>query len=39
MKEEDNILIYQGKDGEIELRADTRKDTVWATQAQIASLF
>ncbi|MDE1974941.1 MAG: virulence RhuM family protein [Patescibacteria group bacterium] len=35
----DNIVIYQGESGEIELRADTKKDTIWATQAQIAELF
>lgn len=32
-------LIYQGKDGAIELRGDARKETIWATQAQIVNLF
>jgi len=41
MKEEnkDNIVIYQGENGLIELRADIKKDTIWASQAQIADLF
>jgi hypothetical protein len=34
-----NIIIYEGKDGNIELRADVEKDTIWATQGQIAELF
>ncbi len=34
-----NIIIYQGKDGNVELRADINEDTIWATQAQIAQLF
>ena len=40
MKEEkNNLVIYQGKNGEVELRADIKKDTIWATQDQIASVF
>lgn len=35
----ENIVIYEGKDGVIELRADIEKDTVWATQEQISDLF
>lgn len=35
----DNIVIYEGEDGKIELRADVEKDTIWATQSQIAQLF
>ena len=31
-----NIIIYENKDGEVELRADIEKDTIWATQEQIA---
>jgi hypothetical protein len=34
-----NIVIYQAKDGKVELRADIEKDTIWATQDQIAELF
>ena len=33
------IVIYQGKDGEVELRADVENDTIWATQAQVSDLF
>jgi len=39
MKEQNNIVIYQSENGEIELRADTRKDTIWATRTQISQLF
>ena len=34
-----NIIIYQTKSGKIEFRGDFRKDTIWATQAQISELF
>ena len=34
-----NVVIYQAKSGAIELRGDFGKDTVWATQAQIAVAF
>lgn len=33
------IIIYQSKQGGIEFKGDLRKETIWATQAQIASLF
>lgn len=41
MKKEikNNIVIYQADNGKIELQADIEKDTIWATQAQIAQLF
>ena len=39
MNKNNNIVIYQAKDGKIELRADIEKDTIWATQDQIAKLF
>ena len=32
-------IIYQAKNGAIELRGDFSRETVWATQAQIVSLF
>jgi hypothetical protein len=38
MDKKNNIIIYQGKGGVIELRADIKEDTIWATQAQIAEL-
>src|SRR5258708_7273854 len=33
------IVIYQAKSGALELRKDIGKETIWATQAQIADLF
>ncbi len=33
------IVIYQAKNGAIELRTDFNKETVWATQADIVKLF
>lgn len=33
------VVIYQAKSGAIELRGDIGKETVWATQAQIADIF
>lgn len=38
-QEQKNIIVYQAKSGAIELRGDFEKDTVWATQAQIAKVF
>jgi len=38
-KENEQFVIYQAPSGAIELRGDIRKETVWATQAQIVSLF
>ena len=37
--ENNKIIIYQGKAGEIEIRMDHGQDTVWARQDQIAELF
>lgn len=34
-----NIIIYQGKNGEIQIQMDQKSDTVWARQEQIAELF
>ncbi|MGC9605802.1 MAG: RhuM family protein [Minisyncoccia bacterium] len=33
------IVLYTDKRGNVELRADVEKDTMWATQEQIARLF
>jgi hypothetical protein len=33
------IVIYEDKQGNVELRADIEKDTIWATQLQVAQLF
>ena len=32
-------IVYQAKNGAIELRGDFSNETIWATQAQIVSLF
>jgi hypothetical protein len=32
-------IIFQGKNGGIELKSDSNKETIWATQAQVAELF
>jgi hypothetical protein len=37
--QKDEIVLYTDKKGNVELRADTEKDTLWATQAQIAHIF
>ena len=34
-----NVIVYQAKSGAIELRGDFGKETLWATQAQIADIF
>ncbi len=36
---QNNIVVYQAKSGAIELRGDARKETIWATQAQITKIF
>ena len=33
------VVIYQAKNGAIELRGDVQKETIWATQAQITEIF
>src|SRR6266568_2712546 len=38
-KQQNNMVIYQAKSGAIELRGDFDRDTIWASQAQIASAF
>jgi prophage maintenance system killer protein/prophage antirepressor-like protein len=34
-----NVVIYQAKNGAIELRGDVSHETIWGTQAQIVELF
>ncbi len=34
-----SVVIYQTKSGALELRGDSKNETVWATQAQIVNLF
>ncbi len=38
-EQKNNIVVYQAKSGAIELRGDIKKETVWATQKQIAEAF
>ena len=38
-KLKNKIVIYQAPSGAIELRGDINHETIWATQAQIASAF
>jgi prophage maintenance system killer protein/prophage antirepressor-like protein len=33
------VIIYQGKNGEVKLNADFSGETIWATQSQIADVF
>jgi len=35
----DQVILYSDKNGIVELRADTKNDTLWATQDQISQLF
>ncbi|MDP2684542.1 MAG: virulence protein RhuM/Fic/DOC family protein [bacterium] len=37
--DKNEIVVYQAKNGSIELRRDLQKDTVWANLQQIADLF
>src|SRR3989338_4920446 len=38
-KNDNQIVIFQAKSGAIELRGDFGKETIWATQMQIANIF
>jgi len=38
-KTENNLIIYQAKNGTIELRGDFEHENIWATQAQISEAF
>ena len=38
-KENAGMVIYQAKNGAIEFRGDMSRETLWATQAQIAEVF
>ena len=39
IKNNNKVVIYQAKNGAIELRGDFSRETVWATQADIAKVF
>lgn len=34
-----DLIVYQGNDGAIQLRSDVRNQTIWATQKQIGQIF
>jgi hypothetical protein len=38
-KEQRDVIIYQAKDGAIELRGDFKHENIWATQAEMAQIF
>ncbi len=38
-QKKESIVIYEAEDGQVELRADLEKDTIWATQLQVSQLF
>jgi len=38
-KDERQIVIYRAKSGAIELQGDWKRETIWATQANLADLF
>ncbi len=39
MQKKDQIVIYQAKNGSLELQGDLEKETIWANLQQIADLF
>ena len=39
MNKTKEVILYQAKSGAIELRGDTKRETIWATQAEIANIF
>lgn len=39
MSEQDSVVIYESKDGKINLDVSLEKETVWLTQQQMSSLF
>lgn len=39
MKEQNQIVIYQSKDGTTQLQVNLQDDTIWLTQSQIVDVF
>lgn len=39
MNKNNNIIVYQAKNGAIELKGDFTKETIWASQKQLAEVF
>src|SRR3989338_8676639 len=33
------VIVYQSKTGSLDLKGDFKKETLWATQAQMAGIF
>ena len=38
-KKQQELVIFKGKNGQVKLRGDFHNETIWATQAEIVSLF
>lgn len=38
-KTANSIVIYQTEAGSLELKTDTKRETIWLTQQQVANLF
>ena len=36
---QNNLVVYQAKNGAIELKQDTNADTIWATQIGLFEIF
>ncbi|MBU0981153.1 virulence RhuM family protein [Patescibacteria group bacterium] len=39
MKQKNAVIIYQSKKGDLRLKGDQQKETIWASQAQIVEIF
>ena len=39
MSDKNKLVLYQAKNGAIELPVDANSETIWATQKQIAEVF
>lgn len=39
MKKEQTVIVYQAKNGAIELRGDSTRETIWANRMQMAEIF
>ena len=39
MNEQEQIVIYQAKDGQTQIDVQLKEDTIWLTQKQMSALF
>jgi len=39
MNEQEQIVIYQAKDGQTQIDVQLKEDTIWLTQKQMSELF